>query len=194
MTWHRRYRLRQFVSSSLWLTPTAALVLALMLAPVLRWVDARTGWRWFNFSPEGARALLGALTTSALTFIAFAFSALLLVCQIASAQLSPRMIAGILRSRPIRWFVGLFIFTYVYALAALGRVEDRVPQLPVALAVGCSLVSIVAFLYLIDYVSRSLRPISGLTELARTSTRMSVSRISGSGRSSSFRTSSPPYS
>jgi uncharacterized membrane protein len=166
MTWLQRYRLRNFLRSSLWLVPLGSLVLALGIAPLLRQVDAWTRWRVFGFSPDGARAVLGALITSTFTFTVFVFSIILLVVQLASAQLTPRIIGEAFRDRRIKFSLGIFLFTFIYAIAVLGRVEDTVPQLPVAMTIVLSLVSIGTFLYLVDYVGKALRPVSVLTGVA----------------------------
>jgi hypothetical protein len=89
MSWIQRYRLRQFVRTSLLLFPTVCLMAAVLLAPVLRWLDHRMAWRAFDFSPDGARAVLGAFTGSMLTFIVFVLSSLVVVLQLASGQFSP---------------------------------------------------------------------------------------------------------
>src|SRR5262245_46774338 len=135
MTWIQRYRLRQFLRRSLVLFPTVCLLAALLLAPLLRWLDRVIAWRGFDFSPEGARAVLGAFTGSMVTFIVFVLSSLLVVLQLAGGQWSPRIIAHVLSSRGIKVILGLFTFSYATTLTALGRVEDAVPQLPFAVAV-----------------------------------------------------------
>ena len=165
LTWLERYRLRAFFSSSLWVVPVLGMALALVVAPALRQVDAATHWRLFGFAPDGARAVLAGLVASVLSFVVFVFSVLLVAVQIASASLSPRVIAGALTNRPVRACLGLLVFTFAYALATLGRIEATVPQLPVAIAIFSSLASIVAFLYLIDYMGRQLRPVSVLSRV-----------------------------
>ena len=104
--------------------------------------------------------MVGALASSLLTFIVFAFSIILLAVQIAGGQLSPRIIARIFESRIAKLTLSVFVFTYTYTLAALGRIEDRVPQLPVLVAVLSGLISIILFLYLIQKVSQSFRPVT----------------------------------
>ena len=91
MTWLQRYRLRSFLRNSVWLPPLLGMVAAL-LRPVVQWVDRRWAGtpRW---GADGARAVLGALASSMLTFIVFVFSILLVAVQLASAQLTPRIIA-----------------------------------------------------------------------------------------------------
>src|SRR5262245_48716866 len=128
MTWLQRYQLRAFLASSLWIVPVLGMALALAAAPLLRRLDAATGWGLFGFGIDGARAVLTGLMASVFTFVVFVFSILLVAVQIASANLTPRVIAGILAHRPVRVCLGLMVFTFVYGLAVLGRIETTVPQ------------------------------------------------------------------
>jgi uncharacterized membrane protein len=73
---------------SLWLLPALAVVLAYLVSHLVRWIDHATGWRWLNLSDEGARSILGSFTASMLTFIVFIVSSMLIVVQLASAQLA----------------------------------------------------------------------------------------------------------
>ena len=172
MTWIERSRLPAFLASSLWIVPVFGVALALGVSPTLRRLDAATRWTLFGFGPEGALAVLTGLVASVFTFVVFVFSILLVAVQIASANLTPRVIAGILSHRPVRVCLGLMVFTFVYGLAVLGRIEDTVPQLPVAVVIGSSLASIVAFLYLIDHLGRRLRPVSVLSQVGRDGARV----------------------
>jgi uncharacterized membrane protein len=106
LTWLQRYRLWAFLASSLWIVPVLSMALALAAAPALRRLDAATRLTLFGFGPEGARAVLTGLVASVFTFVVFVFSILLLAVQIASANLSPRVIAGMLSSRPVRVCLG----------------------------------------------------------------------------------------
>jgi uncharacterized membrane protein len=172
LNWLQRYRLRAFLSSSLWIVPVLGIALALIVAPALRRLDAAAHWTLFGFGTEGARAVLTGLIASIFTFVVFVFSILLVAVQLASANLSPRIIAGILARRPVRVSLGLMVFTFLYGLAVLGRIEDTVPQLPVAVVIAASLASIVAFLYLIDHVGMGLRPVSILSRVGRDGARV----------------------
>jgi uncharacterized membrane protein len=136
-------------------------------APALRRLEAATGWTLFGFGPDGARAVVVGLVGSVFTFVVFVFSILLVAVQIASANLTPRVIATILAHRPVRVCLGLMVFTFIYGLAVLARVEETVPQLPVAVVIAASLSSLVAFLYLIDHLARRLRPVSVLAEMGK---------------------------
>jgi uncharacterized membrane protein len=158
MTWERRYRLRRTARTSLVLWAGTALAAALVAAPVVRWLDAQTGWVVFGFSTDGARAVLGVLVGSMLTFIVFVLSAALIVVQLASGQSTPRVIGLVLGTRGVKLALSVLTFAYAYTLAALGRVEDRVPDLHVSVAVLLNLASIVAFLLFVQRLSTSLRP------------------------------------
>jgi uncharacterized membrane protein len=75
--------------------------------------------------------------------------------------MTPRIIATILlRDNAIRLTVGLFTFTLLFATGVLARLETTVPA-SIALIVSLlGFCSIAAFLYLIDYAARLLRPVS----------------------------------
>jgi hypothetical protein len=83
----------------MWVMPVASMALALLVAPLTRWVDERTQWSLLGFGPDGAKAVIGALSSSLLTFVVFAFSILLLSVQVAGSQLSPRVIARVFETR-----------------------------------------------------------------------------------------------
>jgi len=165
MTWLQRYHWRWFIRFSLWLYPVAGLLAALLVAPVIRWTDGLTHWSLFNFSPDGARAVLGAFAGSMLTFLIFVLSSMIIVVQLASAQLTPRIISLAFSKRQVKTVLGIFTFSYIYTLAALGRVEQTVPQLPVALAVVCNLLSIIVFVRFVYQIGIGLRPIAMLEEV-----------------------------
>jgi uncharacterized membrane protein len=158
MTWEQRYRLRRTVRTSLVFWGGLALVAALVAAPAVRWVDRETGWVVFGFSPDGARTVLNVLAGSMLTFLVFVLSATLIVVQLASGQSTPRVIGLVLAAPGVKLAVGVLTFTYAYTLAALGRVDDRVPDLHVTVAVVLNLACIVVFLLFVQRLSTALRP------------------------------------
>ena len=166
MTWRQRYDLNRALHASIWLAPLLAIVLALTIAPLIRQLDHRLGWTWFNFTPEGARTVLGAFTASMLTFVVFVVSSLLIVVQLASAQLTPRIIARVFADPRLKWVLSIFTFAYTYAIAASGRINDVVEQLPVMLAILGSLACIAIFFWFVQWLGESLRPIAVLQSVA----------------------------
>jgi uncharacterized membrane protein len=162
VTWQQRYRLTSFLRSSVWLPPVLGMVMALLLLPLIRQLDARLGWE-AAVRPDGARAVLGALAASMLTFIVFVFSILLVAVQLASAQLTPRIIAIVYRAPVVKVSLTFFVFTFTYTVGMLGRIGDTVPQIGVWLAIYSNVVSIGLFIFMFDRFGKALRPVSILT-------------------------------
>jgi len=119
MNWSRLYGFKNYLKSSLWLVPFVAIPLELVTTRFLHRLDAWLGWSLLGFTQTGARALLEAFATITLSFVVFTFGSLLIAIQVASAQLTPRLIAPtLLRNRVVKYTVGLFIFTLMFALSA----------------------------------------------------------------------------
>ena len=123
MTWLQRYRLQSFVRSSVWLPSLVGLLAALAANRLMLTVDRLLDWP-SRVGVEGARILLTALASSMLTFIVFVFSILLLAVQLASAQLTPRVIATFYRNRVLRLSLSLFVFVFTFDLAVVVRIDD----------------------------------------------------------------------
>lgn len=166
MNWSRLYSFKNYLKSSLWLVPFVAIPLELVTTRILHRLDAWLGWSLLGFTQTGARVLLEAFVTITLSFVVFTFGSLLVAIQVASAQLTPRLIATtLLRDRIVKYTVGLFIFTLMFALSAQNLMENKVNQLVMLLATLLGVISLAAFFYLIDYASRLLRPISLLAHV-----------------------------
>jgi uncharacterized membrane protein len=140
------------------------MVAALLLRPLIEKLDASLGWT-AAASVDGARAVLGALAASMLTFIVFIFSILLVAVQLASAQLTPRIIAVVYRAPVLKLSLTFFVFTFTYTLAVLGRINETVPQVAMWIATYSNVISIGLFIFMLDRTGKSLRPVSILTKV-----------------------------
>ena len=166
MTWLHRYKIQLYLRNSLWIFPVLSMVAALGLVRLLHGVEERMGWQ-ANITPETARAVMGTMAASMFTFVVFVSSALLVAVQLASAQLTPRVIAFVFRDPVTRWSLTLFVFTFTFCLATLIRIDTSVPLLTSHVAAYGSVVSLAVFLYLIDHVGHALRPSGALRSVAR---------------------------
>jgi uncharacterized membrane protein len=73
---------------------------------------------------------------------------LLVAIQVASVQLTPRVIATtLLRNNVVRYTVGLFIFTLLFALGVQNRIDTKVYQLPLFVAAVLALFCFAGFLF-----------------------------------------------
>jgi uncharacterized membrane protein len=157
MTWLQRHRVRHYVGNSIWILPVLGMVAALGAVRLLNWVDAAMGWR-SGFHPEAARTVLGTLSSSMFTLIVFVSSALLVAVQLASAQLTPRVIAIVFKDPVTKFSLAAFVFAFTFTLAALVRIEDFVPLVTSDVAAYGCVASLGVFLYLIDHMGKALRP------------------------------------
>jgi len=166
MVWGRLYRATSYLKSALWTVPFLSLLLVLMIAPVLRYLDARLGWRLSGLDIAGAGALYQTVITLTLSFTVFTFGSLLVAIQVAGGQLTPRIIATtLLRDNVVRYSVGLFVFSLVFAVMALNRAQRNVNELVAILTAVLGIACMATFLFLIDYAARLLRPVSILARI-----------------------------
>lgn len=167
MSWAFRKRLRSFLRSSLWVVPAISTLAAFLSVPLLRILDRRLGFQFFHFSPDGARAAAAIVSAAMLSFVVLFFSVLLLTVQIASSTLSPRIIARPYRSRVLKASLGLFVFTLIYSMAVVARgTEGNSGQLATAMVIVLTVVSICVFLYVVEHVSKELRPATVMADIA----------------------------
>lgn len=170
LPWNRWYSLKSYVSASLWIVPVVALLVQVV---VKRASEALGAWMhqsgfydlktaFFGLSMSGARATLDTVITANMSFLVFTFGSLLVAIQVASGQYTPRIIATtLLRDNPIRYSVGIFLFTLLFANRTLSYMgETEVHQFQVALSLTFGALSFITFLFLIDYAAKFLRPVS----------------------------------
>ncbi|HEV3302146.1 MAG TPA: DUF2254 domain-containing protein [Planctomycetaceae bacterium] len=166
MTWLTRYRIRHYVSNSFWILPLASILPALVAAMLLHAIEEAADWE-STLHPDTARAVLGTLASSMFTFIVFVCSALLVSVQLASAQLTPRIIGIVFRDPVTKLSTTLFVFAFAFTLAVMVRVDSLVYRFSATAAAYSCLLSLAVFLYLIDHVGRSLRPSGAVWSVAR---------------------------
>ncbi len=165
MTWLHRYQIRHYFRNSIWILPTFGMLAAFIAVPVLHRVEAALGWE-SSIGPDTARAVLGTLAPSMFTFIVFVCSALLVAVQLASTQLTPRIIAIVFRDPVLKYPLTVFVFFFTFTLAALVRINNTVPMLTTRMAAYGCMASLVVFLFLIDHVGKALRPSGALRAVA----------------------------
>ena len=141
------------------MVPFIAIPLELVATRVLHRLDGWLGWSFLDIGVAGAQAMLNALITATLSLLVFTFGSLLVALQVASGQLTPRIIATILvRNDVIEIHNRLFVFTLLFVTSAINRSDDCLSLSYLCTPLG--ILCFAAFLYLIDYAARLLRPIS----------------------------------
>src|SRR5262245_39128646 len=128
MTWLQRYRVRHYVANSIWILPVLSTLAAVAAVRWLHGIEQELGW----VSPvdaDTARAVLGTMASSLFTSIVFVCTALLVAVQLASAALTPRIIALVFRDPVTKYALTLLVFTFTFPLSALILLKATVPLL-----------------------------------------------------------------
>lgn len=157
--------------NSIWILPLVGMLAAVVVIRPLHWIERSMGWE-SKLDVDTARGLLGTMAASMFTFIVYVSSALLLAVQLASAQLSPRIIGFMFSDRFLKIALTVFVFTFAFTVLVFVRITTSVPLLTMRLAAASWMVSIGLFLYMIDHVGRSLRANGALRDIGSTGRRI----------------------
>lgn len=101
---------------------------------------------------------MSTVAASLFSLVILVSSAVLVAVQLASAQLTPRIIAMVYRNPFLKLCLALFIFSFTFSVGVLVRIEDTVPRLASYLAAYGFLFDIVLFVFFIDRIGKTLRP------------------------------------
>ena len=157
MSWLQRYHIRLFLRNSIWILPALSIVAALASVAIITRIDRNLGWR-MNIQPDTARTIMGTIAGSTFTLVVLVCSTVLVSIQLASAQLTPRIILMIYRDPFRKIALALFVYTFTFSVAVLVRIEDHVPLVAGYIAAYGFLVNLALFLLFIDGMGKTLRP------------------------------------
>ena len=133
----------------------------LLMVSVINRIDAALGWQ-LSLKPDTARTVISTVAASMFTLVVVASSAVLVAVQLGSAQLTPRIILLVYRSRVRKLCVSAFVFTFTFSVGVLIRIDNSVPLLSSYFAAYGFLFNLALFLYFLDGVGKALRPSSAL--------------------------------
>src|SRR5258705_3508369 len=115
MSWLRRYHLRLFFRNSAWLLPAISIFVALGTVNLLSRLERAMGWE-ANLSRETGLAVMGTIASSTFTLVVVVSSATLVAVQLASAQLTPRIISLVYRNSVRKLTMVAFVFTFTFSV------------------------------------------------------------------------------
>jgi uncharacterized membrane protein len=165
MSWLSRHRLKLYIRNTIWVFPAFSIVAGLIAVALLNAVDRAFGLE-LKLGPDTARTVMGTVAASMFTLVVVGSSAVLVAVQLGSAQLTPRIIAFIYRSRIRKFCISVFAFFFTFSVAALVRIESNVPLLTSYVAAYGFLINLALFLYFIDGIGKALRPSSAMQFVA----------------------------
>jgi uncharacterized membrane protein len=126
----------------------------------------------FSGGPDGARLILSTIAAAMMTFTGLVFSVTMLVLQLASSQLSPRVTRTFLRDRINQAVLGLFVATFLYSLLVLREICSPtsgpafVPAIAVSVAYGLLLASVGFFVLYIHHMAQAMRAATVIRSVA----------------------------
>ena len=160
------------IRGALWPIPALAVAAAMLLGIVLPNVDmslTRDGGPlslFFGGGPSAARDVLAAIAGSLISVTGLVFSLTVVTLQLASSQYSPRLLQTFQTDRIVQLTLAQLAATFVYALTVLRTVRSEsatetetafVPRLAVTVAYVFAVGSVLALLFFLGHLARSLR-------------------------------------
>ena len=114
----------------------------------------------FNFVDlQSARAVLQTIATVTVSVIGLSFSVILVALQLASQQLSPRVLRTFQGDRLAQSVLAVFIGTFMYCLIVLAKLREAgVPALSISVGVLSAVVAFVLFVAFVHHIVVHLKP------------------------------------
>jgi uncharacterized membrane protein len=163
--WVRREAVWEYLRGALWVLPTIAVVLALAVGYVLSQLEvSSTHWFVFQGTPDDARTLLIAISSTLATVIALVLGLTVVALQLASTQFSPRLLRNFLRDRVNQVVLSVFVATFTYSTAGLftvgveaGHRVAGYPRLAVSFALVLLFVTLLMLVFFVHHLAHSIQ-------------------------------------
>jgi len=167
MSWRVRFRVRQYVKSSLWVAPLIAGLGGLVLAELAYWLDMRTDLSVLQYSPETATAVVSATIAAVVSLTGFVVTVTVLGVQQATGIFSPRYMRLWYRDGRLKLVLAELVGTLVFSIAVIRRIQpDAVPDISVSLTGLGLMVGLLLFLLYFDRFLHRMRPVAVAALLA----------------------------
>lgn len=178
-----RVRRRERLRSTFWYIPTSFIVASVALAIGLHRVDVALSISpddapWWMSSSSSATTVLSTIASAMLTFVGVVFSVTLVALQLASSQLSPRVLRSFVRSPVPKLAFGTFMATFFFSLFMLAQASGNMAGIPVVGATTAILMvaaSVVMFVIYIDATVRQMQ-VSEVISRVASETRRAIER------------------
>ena len=168
MSWGIAFRVRQYVTGSLWIVPFIGALAGLVLAEVGLRLDAGGVLPLYRYSPETATAVLSATIGAAASLTGFVVTVTVLGVQMATGTFSPRYMRLWYRDRMLKLLLAELIGTLTFAFTVIRQVQpESVPDLSVSLAALGVTLGLLLFMLYLDRFMHRMRPVAVAALMAR---------------------------
>lgn len=120
MNWLQSDRISLYMRNSIWLFPVVSIFPGMAAAALLVRVERFFGLET-DIGIDTARTIMGTVATSTLNLVVLVCSAVLVAVQLASGQLTPRIITLIYRNTCRKIALAIFVFTFTFSITMLAR-------------------------------------------------------------------------
>lgn len=161
------------VKASYWFIPSCLVILATLLASMVRWLGSQESLAWIHtlhwfgqVDPAGARAMLTTIAGSVIGVAGVTFSITIVAVSFASANFGPRLIGNFMTDRGSQLTLGTFIGTFVYCLVVLPAIPESaieqgvqvagVPTAATPVALVLMFVSVAMFIYFVHHAAEKI--------------------------------------
>lgn len=169
----------QKITSSFWFLPSFILLMNIVLAVVLIWVD-----RQYPITPSGllnvifsknadsGREVLNIIAGSMSGIAGTVFSITLVILQLATSQLGPRLLNNFMYQRINQIVLGQYIGLFLYCLIVINSIRDGegykfIPHISIIAAIIFAIVNIFMLIFYIHSVSMSIQPSKVIYQLGK---------------------------
>ena len=162
----------ELMKSRLWPFPLAAIVLFVVIGVVTPRIDLvidsalprSVDSLLFNGGSQTARSVLSSIAGSLITATSLTFSLTVVSLQLASSQMSPRVLRLFASDRWVHATLAVFLGTFAYSITVLRSVRDVtntvsgfVPRIAVTFGFVLTLVSVVMLVFFLAHLTTLLR-------------------------------------
>jgi len=169
--WSVSFRIRQYVSGSLWVVPLFGGLLGYVLSFGATWLERNanppSGW---TYSPSTALTVLTTVVAATVGLTGFVVTVSVLIVQMATGTFSARYMRLWYRDRTLKAVLAVLVGTFIFAFSLLRRVEDpdTVPNFGVTACGFLLSAGAVLFLVFLDRAIHRMRPVAVAALVART--------------------------
>lgn len=160
--------LKEYAAGALWVLPTLAAAVAVVVGLTVSQIDVRPGTLLsrvaFQGTADDARTLLISVTSTVVTVIALVLGLTVVALQLSSTAFSPRLLRNFLRDRPTQVVLSVYIATFVYSAAGLftvglaaGERTEEFPRLAVTGSILLMFASLGMVVYFADHLMHSIQ-------------------------------------
>ncbi|MGB3184144.1 MAG: DUF2254 domain-containing protein [Cyclobacteriaceae bacterium] len=126
---------------------------------------------------DTARSMLTTLAGGIISIMVFTFTMVMLVLNLTSTNYSPRVLPGLISSKPNQIVLGLFLGTISYTITILSNIDSdyysfSVPKLALIINAVAGAACLAGFVYFIHHISRSIQISNMLVDLHRRTTKV----------------------